>query len=171
MRGTIERLYAAFAALDGDAMEACYAIDAHFQDEVFPDLNGAREIGGMWKMLIANVKKHPSSLAHWKVVVSLVTDASAHWDCNYLFSRRPVLNSVDASFQFNADGLIVNHVDKFDFWNWSKQAMGVTGWVLGWTPLLRSKVQSQAASSLEKHLQGSCGSPIEEVPVKVRCGT
>jgi hypothetical protein len=33
-KATIERLYAAFAQLDGDTMQACYA-EAHFQDEVF----------------------------------------------------------------------------------------------------------------------------------------
>jgi ketosteroid isomerase-like protein len=49
-RDTITRFYAAFARLDGEAMQACYATDATFQDEAFT-LEGRRQVGGMWRML------------------------------------------------------------------------------------------------------------------------
>ena len=44
---TINAFYAAFAQLDTARMSACYADNAHFQDEVF-DLQGKTEIMGMW---------------------------------------------------------------------------------------------------------------------------
>ena len=44
-RATIERFYAAFAALDADTMQRCYAPDARFDDEAF-SLHGAEQIGG-----------------------------------------------------------------------------------------------------------------------------
>ena len=55
---TIERFYAAFAKLDANTMQACYAPNATFDDEAF-SLNGAQEIGGMWRMLCEATKSKP----------------------------------------------------------------------------------------------------------------
>ena len=44
--------------------------------------------------------------------------------------------------------LVIRHVDRFDFWRWSRQALGAPGWLLGWTSLLRGKVRAQAAKGL-----------------------
>jgi hypothetical protein len=144
---TIERFYAAFARLDGAAMQACYAADAHFMDEVF-DLTGAEQIGGMWRMLCDTTRAR--GLPHWKLEVSAITPTSAHWDAHYLFSAtgRQVLNKIDAQFRFNALGLITHHRDRFDFWAWSRQALGLPGLLLGWSPMLRSKVRAQASANL-----------------------
>ena len=152
-RATIQRFYAAFAVLDADTMAACYAPDAQFEDEVFT-LNGAREVGGMWRMLCAATKSKPAALAHWKLEVSAVTERSAHWDAHYLFSAtgRTVINRIDAAFEFDAQGLIVKHSDRFDFWAWSRQALVAPGWLLGWTPLLRNKVRKPAAANLQRFL-------------------
>jgi len=151
-KATIERFYAAFAKLDGDTMQACYAPGAHFEDEVFT-LDGPRQIGGMWRMLCEATKA--KGLPHWKLEVSQVTDRSAHWDAHYLFSAtgRKVLNRIDANFEFDAGGLIVKHRDRFDFWAWSRQALGTPGVLLGWTPFLRNKVRAQAAGNLKRFLE------------------
>ncbi|MBC7438095.1 MAG: nuclear transport factor 2 family protein, partial [Bdellovibrionales bacterium] len=49
-------------------------------------------------------------------------------------------------------GLIATHRDRFDFWAWSRQALGTPGLLLGWTPMLRNKVRTTAASNLKKYL-------------------
>jgi hypothetical protein len=74
------------------------------------------------------------------------TTGSAHWTATYTFSGtgRHVVNEIDASFRF-ADGLIIRHVDSFDFWRWSRMALGTSGLLLGWTPYLRSKVRQRSA--------------------------
>jgi len=74
---------------------------------------------------------------------------SARWDAHYTFSAtgRKVHNAIDARFEFR-DGLVIRHVDRFDFWRWSRQALGAPGWLLGWTSLLRGKVRAQAAKGL-----------------------
>ncbi len=148
---TIEKFYAAFARLDGEGMQACYAPDAQFDDEAF-SLRGPRQIGGMWRMLCDTTKA--KGLAHWKLEVSNITDRSAHWDAHYLFSAtgRKVLNRIDAEFEFNAQGLITKHRDRFDFWAWSRQALGTPGLLLGWSPFLRNKVRAQAAANLQRFL-------------------
>ncbi len=150
-RATIERFYAAFARLDADTMAACYAEDARFDDEVF-SLSGRQRIGGMWRMLCTATKA--KGQAHWKLDFSAVTERSAHWEAHYLFSAtgRQVLNRIDAEFEFDANGLITRHRDRFDFWAWSRQALGLPGVLLGWTPFLRAKVRAQAAASLQRFL-------------------
>jgi len=149
---TIERFYTAFAKLDADTMQACYAPQATFDDEAF-SLRGPREIGGMWHMLCDATKA--KGLADWKLVFSQVTNNSAHWDANYRFSStgRLVLNRIDASFEFDAQGLITRHTDRFDFWTWSRQALGMPGLLLGWSPFLRNKVRATAADNLKRYLE------------------
>ena len=76
-----------------------------------------------------HVKAKPEARAAWKLEVSQVTDRSAHWEAHYLFSAtgRKVLNRIDAEFEFDHAGLIVRHRDRFDFWAWSRQALGLPG--------------------------------------------
>ena len=146
-QATIERLYAALAKLDAGTMQACYASQARFDDEAF-SLQGADQIGGMWRMLCQTTRAN--GLAHWRLQVSNITDHSAHWQAHYLFSAtgRLVHNTIDATFEFDPQGLITRHRDRFDFWAWSRQALGTTGLLLGWTPWLRAKVRAQAAANL-----------------------
>ncbi|RZI96913.1 MAG: nuclear transport factor 2 family protein [Variovorax sp.] len=152
---TIHRFYGAFAKLDADTMAACYAPDAVFDDEAF-SLRGAREIGGMWKMLCTATQAKGADV--WKLSYSDVradgNSGQAHWDAHYRFSAtgRIVDNSIDARFTFTPDGLIATHRDTFPFWTWARQALGTPGLVLGWTPMLRRKVRATAAANLSGFL-------------------
>ncbi len=142
----VQRFYAAFDRRDGDAMAASYAPEAHFRDPVFGDLTGA-EAGAMWRMLTARAED---------LSVELVEhDArSARWIARYTFTQtgRPVVNDVRAEFTI-ADGLITEHIDRFSFWRWSRQALGRPGLLLGWTPQLRGKVSHQARRGLELQMR------------------
>jgi ketosteroid isomerase-like protein len=148
-RATIERFYAAFAQLDADTMQACYAADAQFDDPAFT-LRGREEIGAMWRMLCSATRD--KGMAHWKLEASRFTDHGAHWEAHYLFSAtgRLVHNVIDAEFRFDASGLISRHRDSFDFWRWSRQALGTPGLLLGWSPFLRNKVRATAAANLRR---------------------
>ncbi len=152
----IDRFYAAFAVLDGDAMQACYASDAQFEDPVFK-LQGRAQVGGMWRMLCDATRDKGRDA--WKLEVSGIsaddTSGRAHWEAYYRFSTgRLVHNVIDARFSFT-DGLIATHRDTFDFWLWSRQALGLPGTLLGWTPMLRNKVRTQAAAGLASFLRKS----------------
>jgi ketosteroid isomerase-like protein len=145
----IQRFYAAFAACDGDAMAACYAPDVEFSDPVFPDLRG-EEAGGMWRMLTSQATDLRIELLDH----AADGDAgSAHWKAHYTFSQtgRPVVNDVRARFRFR-DGLIAEHRDEFDFHRWASQALGTSGKLLGWTPILRGAVRRRARGSLDRFL-------------------
>lgn len=140
----IQRFYAAFGQRDWAGMAACYHPEVHFTDEVF-DLRGA-DAGMMWRMLCTNGKDLTLETSG---IAADGNGGQAHWDARYTFSAtgRKVLNRIDARFEFR-DGLIVRHVDRFDFWAWARQALGLPGVLLGWSGALRAKVQAKAAKSL-----------------------
>src|SRR5580658_7859143 len=115
----IHKFYTCFQQLDATGMVECYTPDIVFSDPVFPRLEG-KEAGAMWQMLSKRAKDFTLIFRDVKA-----DDArgSAHWEATYLFSRtgRMVTNIIDTDFEFR-DGLIVRHIDRFNFWRWSRQA-------------------------------------------------
>jgi hypothetical protein len=142
----IHDFYTCFKQLDAKGMVACYAPDIEFTDPVFTDLQG-EEVGAMWQMLGSRAKKFSLT---FRDVNADANRGSAHWEATYQFSKtgRMVTNVIDAEFEFR-DSLIVRHRDHFSFWRWARQALGAPGLLLGWTPMLRAKVQGEARKNLE----------------------
>ena len=146
----IERFYAAFDRRDGAEMAACYTPDATFSDPVFQDLKGD-EPGAMWKMLTGRADDLRVELHEHEADDERGT---AHWIAHYTFSQtgRPVTNDVRATFRFR-DGLIAEHVDDFDLWKWTRQALGTSGTLLGWSPIVRGAVRKRARAGLDEYRQ------------------
>ena len=142
----IEEFYSGFAAANSATMSSCYHPEVVFKDPVFGVLEGddARD---MWEMLIE--KSHGLLDIKFSNVISDGKTGSADWTADYMFSstNRHVRNVIHAEFEFK-DGLIYRHVDTFDLYTWSKQALGLKGTLLGWTPYFRTKIQQQALQSL-----------------------
>jgi ketosteroid isomerase-like protein len=143
----LREFYACFAARDAEGMARCYHADIFFSDPVFPALRGA-EAGDMWRMLLSRAADLAVTLDEAR---GDAEGGEARWTARYTFTRtgRPVVNRVHGLFAFR-DGLIVRHHDSFSFWRWASQALGPTGAVLGWTPMIRWKVRKDAAAALEK---------------------
>ncbi|GAB4421538.1 MAG: nuclear transport factor 2 family protein [Bacteroidia bacterium] len=144
----IARFYSAFQAGDAETMAACYAPDAQFEDPAFGQLDGAAA-GDMWRMLIQRGGKDLQ--VQFSEVRGTPTGGSALWEAHYLFgpARRPVHNRIRTSFEIR-DGQIVRHRDVFDFWRWSRMALGPTGLLLGWTPFMRAQVRKRSRGLLER---------------------
>ncbi len=144
-RALLDRFYTAFAARDGATMAACYHPQAQFSDPAFPDLKGA-DPGRMWQMLTERGK---DLVVEYKIESATESEGRVHWEARYTFSAtgRKVHNVITGEFEFK-DGLIYRHRDNFDFWRWSRQALGPMGLLLGWSPMLRKKVQGKAAQGL-----------------------
>jgi SnoaL-like domain len=146
----LQKFYSAFASLDTETMASCYHENAEFEDLAF-SLRGKKEIIGMWSMLCTAVKEKGRDV--WVLEFSGIAADDhrgiAHWEPHYRFSAtgRMVHNIIDASFEFK-DGLIIRHRDQFSFWRWSKQALGLPGYLLGWSSFLKKKVRAQAAANL-----------------------
>lgn len=145
----IRRFYAAFDAHDGDTMAACYAPDARFEDPAFGELQGD-EVGSMWRMLTGRAADLRVELHEHEADGDR---GSAHWIARYTFSTgRPVVNDIQASFRFR-EGLIAEHVDRFDFGRWARQALGPMGIAMTVAPPLRSVVRRKARGDLEEFMQ------------------
>ena len=147
---TIKRLYDGLAAGDGDAMAACYAPDASFEDPAFGYLEGER-VGGMWRMLTSRGSGVRVELEDH---AANATTGTAHWIARYEFEGRPVVNDVRSTFRFTEDGLIAEQLDKFDLQKWGAQAMGTVPGLLGHTPLLGMLVRRKARGRLDAFLAG-----------------
>jgi ketosteroid isomerase-like protein len=145
----IREFYDAFARRDAEAMARCYADDVWFTDPAFGDLRGARA-GDMWRMLTGRAKDLRIEASAQRADD---TTGSARWEAWYTFSAtgRSVHNVIDARFEFR-DGKIVRHIDTFDFWRWSRQALGAPGLLLGWSGFLQGKVSSQALKGLDDYI-------------------
>ena len=145
----IRHFYESFAAHNADEMAACYTDDVEFSDPAFGLLKGA-DAKNMWKMLVerggGNLKIDFSN------VKADEHKGSADWTADYLFSKtgRQVFNKIHAEFEFK-DGKIVRHKDTFDAWKWSRQALGVSGLLLGWTGFLQNKIRQNALQSLREY--------------------
>jgi hypothetical protein len=144
----LQRFYLAFSRRDHAAMAACYHPQVHFTDEVF-DLQGWKA-AAMWRMLCERGADLRIEFGNLQADDSR---GRAHWEAWYSFSltRRKVHNVIDAEFEFR-DGLILRHVDRFDFYRWSRQALGLPGLLLGWTGKVRDKVKATAAANLDSFI-------------------
>lgn len=145
----IETFYRSFQKLDAEAMSRCYHRDIRFSDPVFPVLVGP-EVSGMWRMLCSQAKNFELTFSD---IQANDQTGKAHWEAQYDFSAtgRRVHNKIEAEFEFQ-DGEIIKHTDTFDFWKWSRMALGPVGLLLGWTPLVRKKVQRQARERLSRFI-------------------
>jgi ketosteroid isomerase-like protein len=157
-RELIERFYAAFGQCNGAAMTACYADDAHFCDPAFGDLQGA-DIGAMWRMLTSRATDLEIELQDHEAGED---SGSAHWIARYTFGAtgRHVVNDIRAKLRFDENGLIVDHIDDFDFRRWAKQALGPKGNLVAVLSPLRHKARAQALGQLEAFKRDETGSSI-----------
>ena len=145
----VETFYRSFQKLDAETMSSCYHPEIRFSDPVFPLLVGA-EASAMWRMLCSQAKNFELNFSGIEADDRL---GKAHWEAFYDFSAtgRRVSNRIDSEFEF-LDGKIIKHTDAFDFWKWSRMALGSAGLLLGWTPLVRGKVQRQARERLSRFM-------------------
>jgi len=141
----ITKFYSAWRAGDHETMARCYSDKARFSDPVFPDLDADR-VRAMWRMFCVSGNEIAVSFG---AVEANDERGSARWEATYSFPKtgRQVHNKIAASFEFES-ALIVRHVDSFDFYRWSRMALGPAGLLLGWTPMVQGRVRGQAAAQL-----------------------
>jgi ketosteroid isomerase-like protein len=143
----IEAFYTAFQARDAATMAAAYHLDATFTDPVFR-LRGT-EVGDMWRMFCA---RGDDLEVEFSDVTADDERGSARWEARYTYSPtgRPVHNRIVASFLFD-EGRIAEHRDDFDLAAWAKQALGLSGLLLGRTNFMQSRIRAQAATQLARY--------------------
>lgn len=142
--------YSAFQQKNADGMNECYHQNLHFEDPAFGKLSYGQTCS-MWKMLCDSAKDLSIEFSILKVEEEYV---ETKWIAEYNFSKtgRFVRNEIIAHMTFK-DGMIIEHIDKFDLYKWAKQAMGVQGWLIGATPFFKKKLQQQTNHQLAKYMQ------------------
>ena len=149
----ISSFYKAFQEGNGEAMASMYHPDAQFSDPVFQKLNES-EVGAMWKMLIERSKGDLKITLH--SIEESEGEVSCIWEANYAFSKtgRRVHNMIKSTMIF-LDGKIIDHKDHFNFWKWSGMALGTSGLLLGWSPIVKNKVKGIAQKGLNEYIKKS----------------
>lgn len=147
----ISRFYSAFGKLDYKTMNDCYSDDIVFFDPVF-NLLERNQVKCMWEMLCKNAKD-------FELVFNNITRIddeyyTCEWIATYTFSKtgRKVINKVKA-FMKLADGKIIEHSDGFSVHKWSMQALGFSGWLLGWNRWFQHGITKKARKSLEEFMK------------------
>ncbi len=147
----INKFYTAFSQSNFKEMASCYHQNIQFEDPAFGVLHG-ESASKMWQMLIERSKGNINIT--FSDVVTDELSGSAKWIATYNFSQtnRKVVNKIHAKFEFQ-DDLIIKHTDYFDLYNWSKQALGMKGFLLGWTDFMKNKIRETAQKSLEIYMK------------------
>ncbi len=147
----INRFYSAFQQKNAQEMNHCYSENIAFSDPVFGLLHG-EEVKSMWEMLCINGKDLQLSFGN----IQLLDEeyATCDWVAQYTFSQtgRRVINKIKAHIRVE-NGIITEHTDAFDIYNWSRQALGLKGWLFGWTAWFQKKLQQKTRKALENFME------------------
>jgi len=147
----ITRFYSAFQKKNASEMNHCYAENIAFSDPVFGLLHG-EEVRNMWEMLCKNGKDLQLSFGN----IQLLDEeyATCDWVAQYTFSQtgRRVVNNIKAHIRIE-NGIITEHTDAFDIYKWSRQALGLRGWLFGWTAWFQKKLQQKTRIALNNYIE------------------
>lgn len=145
----LKKFYVALHNLDYETMQHCYHPEATFEDPVFGKLD-ADEVKAMWKMLCESAKDLSITIEN---ISADQEKGASDVTARYLFSQtgRHVVNRIHGEFRFK-QGKILEQRDRFDLWKWSRQALGMSGWLLGWAPFVKRGIRQKARSRLEKFM-------------------
>jgi hypothetical protein len=100
----------------------------------------------MWEMLCVRAK---DLQVEYKNIKANEKEASVEWKATYFLSttNRKVINEIKTHILFE-NGKIKHHRDYFSFYRWIRQAVGLKGWLLGWTPFFKKRVRQAALNGL-----------------------
>lgn len=146
----INKFYTSFSNGNVKGMLECYHKDIVFQDAVFGKLEGERAFK-MWEMLLS--KKKQNTIITFNNVEATAEKGKANWVVKYEYGakKRKVINKVQANFKFK-DSKIIEHLDDFNLWKWTQQAIGPAGYLMGWTTYMKNKIQKTTKSKLDRFI-------------------
>lgn len=149
--GLIQHFYQSFANGAIEDMVNCYDDSATFEDPAFGQLKG-EDVRNMWRMLLE------SSKGQLKVTFDSIHENKenvfAKWKAEYVFSQtnRKVVNEIEAHFVVK-NGKIIKHIDNFNLWKWSRQALGFKGFIIGYTSFFKKALHKKTHHLLRKFVQ------------------
>ena len=145
----VSKFYKAFQNKDASEMISCYHENIVFSDPAFGTLKGSKA-KNMWKMLC---ESSSNLIIEFSDIQEKEHAVTTKWQAKYTFGKtgRKVHNFVSASFKFK-DGKIIEHNDSFNLRKWAGQALGIKGYLLGWTFFFRKNLQNQTNYILSRYI-------------------
>ena len=146
----ITSFYEAFSRADAEGMVKHYSDEIIFEDPAFGILKG-EDAKNMWRMLLSNATDLKVTFSNVKAEGE---SGTADWEAIYTFSKtgRKVHNKIHAAVQCE-NGKIVKHTDEFNFYKWSRMALGPFGLFFGFTPFVKKKVKTTAKKALKHYIK------------------
>jgi ketosteroid isomerase-like protein len=146
----ILKFYQSFQAKDKKSMLECYHDEVEFRDPVFGIVRGVAA-KAMWLMLL---EKGNDLRIEYRNISATEDDGRAEWTAHYTYSKtdRFISNKVKASFKFK-DGKIIFHRDNFSVWRWAGMALGIPGYILGFTPFIQNQIKIDAQTGLRMYIK------------------
>ena len=159
MENLIENFYSAMQDKNAEEMIMCYHQAIEFYDPAFGRLMGKRA-GDMWRMLMAS-QNDTSFRVEYSDLSFQENRAFGRLDAYYQFgkSKRPVHNIIYSEFLIS-EGKIIQHTDRFNLYRWSRQALGITGWLIGWTSWFSNKMKKRSNYLLDKWINKHGGGSL-----------
>ncbi|MGB3182082.1 MAG: nuclear transport factor 2 family protein [Cyclobacteriaceae bacterium] len=143
--------YSAFAEENADRMVTYYTDETVFSDPAFGTLKGPRAMA-MWQMLMERSKGQLQ--IEYEIAEANTGTGVVRWQADYPFGpdKRRVINHVTSRLILE-NGKIIRHADSFSFGKWSRQALGLPGLLLGWTPFMQKAVQKKTGKLLSRYME------------------
>lgn len=153
----VQDFFDALARLDAYALAQCYAPSARFEDAAW-SLQGTEAIAAMWEMICDDTRRLGADV--WRLECLRIRGTRHRCKVDWRLSHRDpatgrlIHQRMESRFLLTRDGRIDFHENRFSLWRWSRQARGLSGWLLGWTPIMRQRVRHDAAQRLDRYLEG-----------------
>jgi ketosteroid isomerase-like protein len=146
----ITKFYDSFAKGNIESMIECYHDDIVFEDPAFGTLKG-ETAKNMWRMLLS--RREATTEITYSDVQETADGGTAQWIASYIYGpkKRKVVNHVSAQLTIS-EGKIITHTDTFDMWKWTQQALGASGYLLGWSSFMQNKIQQKLSGLLKKYV-------------------
>ncbi len=117
-RAAAEAFFKAFGQKDLKALEAAYAPDVKFKDDMFT-LSKRESVMKMW------TGAPPFKTFDAEVLEVKGNTVKARWTCEYEMFGKPVRNEIESTLTFDAQGRITSQQEHWDTQKWMSQALPV----------------------------------------------
>jgi len=141
---TIHQFFQALANRDYITVQSCYSNHAVYNNSVMGLLD-TDTTKAMWHLLCTGLLDLQTS---YSAIQELDEEyATCLWEEKYTDKGNWIHKKNKAYFRFE-NGLIIEHTDGFNFYDWCKQTYGMVGWLFGWTNFMQKRVQKKARKGL-----------------------
>ena len=133
-------------------LNGCCSEHVVYFDPIFGLLERNKLIG-LWEMLSKNAKG--LTIDYGEIVPVDDEYYTCDWSITYYYppTGRKVQSSIKSYFLLK-EGKIEEYSNAYSIHDWSKQAIGFTGWLFGWNRFFQQSIKNKAQKALISFLQG-----------------